>query len=115
MSNDKLPEGTLLKVSFEMRLRAAATESQINEWARYAVLQSGGCSLENPLIDEAPDEWNQSFEWKDTGTIGIREEFDRVDHPGGGTSYRVRHRRIRRPEEEQVITSRLGTGEPPTL
>lgn len=113
MSNDKLPEGTLIKVSFEMRLPAAATASQINEWARYAVLQSGGCSLENPLIDESPDEWNLSFEWEDTGMIGIREEFDRVNHPGGGTSYMVRHKRIRR--TEQVIPGRLGTGEPPTL
>lgn len=93
--DEKLPEGTLLKISFEMRLPVAATEADIEEWARYAVCQTGGCSLNNPLISEGPDEWGNSFDWQDTGMIGTREEFDVVETPTGRT-WKVRHHRTRR-------------------
>lgn len=99
-----IPEGTLVKISFEMRLPVAATDEQIDEWARYAVCQNGGCSMSNPLINEGPNEWGNTFEWKDTGMIGTREEFDHTDLPNGGRSYRVRHHRTRRIERAQGLT-----------
>lgn len=90
---DQFPEGSLLEISFELRLPVAATKEQVNEWARYAILETGGCSRDNPLLNWGPEEWANSFSWEDTGLIGRREEFDNVQHPDGSRSYRVRYHR----------------------
>ena len=91
-----LPAGTILQIEAEIRLPADATEQHIWQWLHYNLFQSGGISRENPLFHEAPEEWANSLDWKDTEMIGTREEFDiRVD-ADGTKHYRVRfHRKLR--------------------
>ena len=94
--DDTFPEGSLLKVSFELRLPVAATQEQVEEWIQYAVCQTGGCSMDNPLVHHGPNAWGSSFDWEDTGMIGTREEFNHWSKPDGSRGCTVRHRRERR-------------------
>lgn len=94
----KLPEGTLIKVEAEIRLPAGATYEQVAEWLPYALFQRGGCSLENPLVNESADDWGMSFDWEDTGMIGAEEKFDHRDNEDGSKSCKIRYRRERRQE-----------------
>ena len=84
---EQLPEGTLLKIEAEIRLPVDATKDQIVEWLHYSLFQSGGCSLDNPLLNEEAEDWHNSFEWKDTGMVGHREEFDHQKDADGATPY----------------------------
>lgn len=89
MSEVLLPEGAIIKVELEVRLPVAATYSQVDEYLSYEMTQSGGCALDNPLMDSGVDAWT-GVELNFTGKTGHREKYDITDLPDGGTQYRVR-------------------------
>lgn len=86
-----LPEGTILRIEMELRLPVAATVNEVEEWLRYEMAKSGGCSHANPLLDKEPEEWAHSFEVHETGLVGRVEEFDNAPIEGGGRTYHVRY------------------------
>ena len=88
-----LPEGALIKVEFELWLPAEASEHDIEEWLPYAVLARGGCATNNPLLNHSPEEWAHTFDWEDTGQIGIREESNHWSKPDGTRGCTVHYRR----------------------
>lgn len=92
----EIPAGSIIKIELELRLPVAATREQLDQWLPYGLLQAGGCALDNPLLNEEPEEWRNSFEWTDTGYIGTREEFDHKQEADGSKTYRVRYRTKRR-------------------
>lgn len=93
--SDKMPEGSLLKVTIEVRLPAAATEDEVDAWLRFDFRDNGSIDSDNPLLHFSAEPWGSfgSFEWEPTGEIGRREEYDSVPTDGGGRRYKVRYHR----------------------
>jgi hypothetical protein len=85
--------GSLIRVTFEMRLPTAASEDQVDEWVGFE-LGGGSMSVDNPLCSYDLESWGYSPLLTDTGMVGRTEETDREAIPGG-TSCRVRY--IREP------------------
>src|SRR5687768_7418634 len=50
-----LPKSRLVKVEFTVALPASATESDVEEWIHFGCGNSGGISMENPLVDHEPE------------------------------------------------------------
>ena len=89
-------EGEIVTVTMRVRVPAAATEEQLNEWLHHYIAQDGDLPNDNPLSNDEPEAWASfGFEWKRDGLRGISEEFDYEDLPDGGKRYRVRHREVR--------------------
>lgn len=91
-----LPEGTLVRVSMEVRLPCAADRKHVEEWLSYNVGQTGMLNGENPLSFHETEAWGSSFDWQDTGLRGRREEYGHEDLGDGSTGYSVRYHRDRR-------------------
>jgi len=91
MAEELLPEGSIIRVDFEVRLPNAATRKQIEEWIEFA-LGAGCMSADNPLSDADLEAWAHSANITDTGMRGWREEFDH-EITERGRSYKVRYRR----------------------
>lgn len=87
---DKFPAGALLEVKVEIRLPAAASIEDVDEWIRYAMLQSGGVSCDNPLINAEPEEFGRTLNWQWHGLVGRTEVFDLREFPDGSKTYRTR-------------------------
>lgn len=88
--SDKFPAGALIEVKVEIRLPVAATIENVDQWIRYALLQNGGISFDNPLLNAEPEEFDRTLNWQWHGLVGRREEFDHRDDPDGSKSFRVR-------------------------
>lgn len=72
-----LPEGALVKVEILVRLPVAATWHQVKEWLPYSLCNTGGCSLDNPLLSHDATYWGSNgFKWREPTHIGTTEEFD---------------------------------------
>lgn len=93
-----MPEGGIIKLTFELRLSKAATEDQVEEWLRFAVLQNGSIAGDNPLINENADSFGPppSIDWTYTGMIGRTEKFN-VVKTETGERYSIRYLRERAP------------------
>lgn len=90
MADHMVEEGTILRVTMEVRLPVAATADQISEWLKSEVGQFGGVSISNPLRIEGPQAFGYEVNWDDTGMTGREEEYDRVDHGDGRSTYKTR-------------------------
>jgi len=92
MAEHVLPEGRLVKVEFEVRLPAAATEAQIEEWLG---LHMGINSMtnDNPLGRADPEAFD-AITFTDTRMNGRHERFDERQE---GTKTYFRERIIRTP------------------
>lgn len=87
-----LPEGTLIEVSLTVRLPAAATDEQIQEWLNAEVASFGGMGEDNPLWNDAVESWaNNDVDWSDTGRSGREETYDHEDLGDGRKRWKVRY------------------------
>lgn len=94
--NTIVAEGEIVTITMSVRIPAAATEEQTEEWLRFQLRDGGGLTADNPLDRHDVETWgNFGFEWERDGVRGIREEFDHEDLPSGGKRYRVRYREVR--------------------
>lgn len=89
-----LPEGALIRVQFELRLPAAATAEQVEQWLKYEISSVGKIGIDHPLVNHAPNIWPPTDLWLGWhGERGVREEYDHGKHVDGSTYYHVRYLR----------------------
>jgi len=85
-----LPEGSIIDVHIQIRLPAAATQEQVEEWFNFAALDGGSMQHTNPLSDEAVETWRPAV-FSETGFTGHEEKInERVE--GNVTFYQLQRR-----------------------
>lgn len=90
-----MKEGELVEVTLAVRVPVKATHDQVDEWLHFVCGDNGSISSGNPLVHEELEPWGASgIEWRVTGYVGVREEYDHEERPDG-RYYKVRYRRVR--------------------
>ena len=89
-------EGEIVTVTMRVRVPAAATEEQLNEWLHHYLAQDGDLPNDNPLSNDEPEAWaNCGFAWKRDGFRGLLEEYGHENLSDGGRRYFVRYTEVR--------------------
>lgn len=83
--DDLLPEGRLVRITFDVRLPAAATKEQIEDWVELS-LGCGSMAMDNPLSEYEPEPFGLSVLLTDISQQGFVDELP-GDKPG--------HRKLR--------------------
>lgn len=107
-----LPEGRLIKVESLVRLPAAATPDQVEEWIEFSAFGAGSMRLDNPLSTHEPESFTDLV-LTDTEKRGVTKHVPlgdgrvRVEHYVILTT--ARRRNPEKPEKPGLFTPRFSS------